>query len=282
MINLPDVTLVIPTTRAHDLARITALDLVSKVNFGGVLIYTDDIERMTVPGARYIKVEDWPDKKASGLFYYTEAAREITTSHALLMEWDAGACDMGMWSDEFLQYDYIGAPWGTGMCRQWPGYMVGNGGFALVTKRLVDFCYDEKFKIYTDMYVSCNHRQELEARGGFKWAPEDVARKFSYEGWTVRGPTIPKTRPLSFGYHAVVNWPAILDHADLITRAKILISDPHAKGKLNLLLRAAPWLRAEIGAPPPSQHSNSRLVIDRIRAQRAAIYSNIASQRGQA
>ena len=290
MIEIPNVTLVIPTTRAHDLARITVLDLVSKVNFGGgVLIYTDDCDRLAVPGARYIKVADWPDKNSSSLFYYTEAALGVETSHALLMEWDGGVCDPAMWRDEFLQYDYIGAPWSADMGDpRHNSFTVGNGGFALISKRLVEFCHDAKLKIYTDMHISRHHRPELEAQG-FKWAPENVARDFSYEGWTRRGPIIPTERPHSFGYHCVTNWPAILTRADLLTRGKILVAGPHGRDKINLLLRAAPWLSPELGVPMPSrrqypqqsiqQLQNTQLIVDRIRAQRAAAYAGMGQPR---
>jgi hypothetical protein len=270
MLTLPDVTLVIPETRAHDLSRITVNDLISKVNFGGgVLIYTNDCERLAVPGARYIKVADWPNKVASGAFYYTEAAREITTSHALLMEWDAGACNPDMWRDEFLQYDYIGAPWEWQVRR---GTAVGNGGFALVTKRLVDFCYAEKLKIATDMDISIRARRDLETRGGFKWAPDSVARDFAYEGWTPNGPKVLTSRPNSFGYHGVHNWPGILDRAELISRAKLLQATRHVwstgSQKTQLLMNAAPWLGKEIGAPPPPIRHQELM------RQRAAIYQN--------
>lgn len=224
-------------TRAHDLARITINDIVSKVSFGGgVLIYTDDCERLAVPGARYVRVSDWPDKTISGAFYYTEAARGISTSHALLMEWDAGVCNPDLWRDEFLQYDYIGAPWTPDMSND-SALTVGNGGFALVTKRLVEFCFENKLKISTDMDISRRCRRGLEA-AGFKWAPESVARDFSYEGWTKNGPIIPKTRPISFGYHCVTNWPAILSGDDLRLRAKILTTGKHGHNKLGLLARA--------------------------------------------
>src|ERR1035437_5894527 len=271
MLTLPDVTLVIPETRAHDLSRITVNDLISKVSFGGgVLIYTNDCERLAVPGARYIKVADWPNKVASGAFYYTEAAREITTSHALLMEWDAGACNPDMWRDEFLQYDYIGAPWEWQVRR---GTAVGNGGFALVTKRLVDFCYAEKLKIATDMDISIRARRDLETRGGFKWAPDSVARDFAYEGWMPGGPTIRTSRPNSFGYHSVCNWPHILDRADLLNRAGILFKMRSIWGsqgarrdnKVGLLLHVAPWLR-QIQPPPQVNHQG-------LMRQRAAIQS---------
>jgi hypothetical protein len=164
------------------------------------------------------------------------------------------------------------------MCQNWPGCKVGNGGFALVTKRLIDFCYDEKFKIFNDMQISQTYRGECEARGGFKWAPEDVARDFSYEGWTSRGPIIPTARPRSFGYHCVTNWPAILTRDDLIARASLLGASAPGRNKVGLLMRAAPWLRLS----PSPQLQNNRITVDRIRAERATIFQKQIYQRGKA
>jgi hypothetical protein len=278
MISLPDVTLVIPTTRAHELARITANDLVSKVAFGDVLIYTDDCERIAVPGARYVKVDDWPTKDASSLFYYTEAALGITTSHALLLEWDAGACNPAMWRDEFLQYDYIGAPWHSNMCMRTPDLTVGNGGFALVTKRMIEFCHAKQFPIYSDMNISRRYRREIE-NGGFKWAPENVALDFAYEGWTAHGPVIPKTPPSSFGYHCVTNWPAILTRDDLIARAKILSNGTHGREKVRLLVRAAPWIEQELNLHMPDYYTHVYNDKDRRRRLQAVRDFDIQNRR---
>src|ERR1700722_12124880 len=47
------------------------------------------------------------------------------TSHCLTIQYDGFVLDSDMWRAEFLDYDYIGAPW------PHRGYAVGNGGFSL-------------------------------------------------------------------------------------------------------------------------------------------------------
>src|SRR5690349_6482270 len=62
-------------------------------------------------------------------FVVTELHNHFNTEHCLLIQWDGYVINPEAWSDEFLQYDYIGAPWDTNI--------VGNGGFSLRSKR---FC----------------------------------------------------------------------------------------------------------------------------------------------
>lgn len=247
MLNLPEVTLVVVETRCHELMRLTLTDIVLKVQFGGVLIYTDRPELIGIPvPATYIQVPNWPDKTRQGAFYYMEAAHAITTSHALLMEWDGGLRDVSMWRDDFLNYDYIGAPW----VGQRDSMTVGNGGFMLLSKRMADYVYDHRasFGIVTDMQYARTNRRRLENEIGAKWAPEDVATQFSYEHY-------PPTRPRalagpSFGYHDIFNWPLALDHAEVIRRTRLVIDNIYVvtrTSKLGLLARSWPWVRAEIG-----------------------------------
>lgn len=242
---ISDVTLIGVETRAHKLALAALADTASKAAFGEVIICTDQPGLMELSGARHVIIPDYRDKIAFGLFYYTEAAQHARTSHVLLMEWDAGINDPAMWSDEFLEYDYIGAPW---PWLETKGLSVGNGGFSLWSKRLADFVYAnrERFPIATDVLVAQVHRPAIEA-AGFKWGPPDVAARFAYEGWTVNGALRPTSRPSSFGFHAVYNWPYMLTRADLRRRTWLLKTSPlpDKRPKMNMLFGMAPWLKQE-------------------------------------
>ncbi len=246
MLQLPQVTLIAAETRVHGLARITLLECIKRVQFGEVVIYSNDAERIAVPGARYIQVNDWQKKEQAQEFYYTDAAQAAKTSHVLLIEWDAGINDPTMWSDDFLKYDYIGAPWGHGVGRSSQGLDVGNGGFSLWSKRFADFVFKERrsYPIRSDIDVSQKHRPGLERRG-FRYAPKEIALRFSFEGWAHPGGYInPKVAPESFGFHGCFTWPVMLTPGDLYTRAKLVRANPFLvqSGKLALLSRWAPQL----------------------------------------
>lgn len=93
-----------------------------------------------------------------------------------------------LWCDEFLAYDYIGAPWQDGV--------VGNAGFNIESGRLMKrklslpFCTEPI--INSDYWLCRNMRPLLESEG-FTFAPRPVALKFSTE-------TIGNNWP-SFGFH---------------------------------------------------------------------------------
>lgn len=251
MLNLPDVTLVVVETRCHELMRLTLTDMVLKVKFGGVVIHTDKPELIGIPAvAEYIQVPDWPDKWKQGAFYYMEAACPAKTSHALLIEWDGGIRDVNSWTDEFLQYDYVGAPWVLGRTMGQRNHTVGNGGFMLLSKRMADYVYPRRnqFKIMTDMHYSRDSRPRLEKEIGAKWAPEALALQFSYEHYYE--PHRSQSKP-SFGYHDIFNWPLALSHDEVLRRTRLVLENEYVvrnTSKLRLLAQSWPWVRTEIGA----------------------------------
>lgn len=236
MLDFRDLTLVIVATRAHELSKIAVNDCLRQAAFGDVLIYTNDRSQIQIPGARYFDVPDWDNKKAAGQFYYSQAALNVETPFGLYIEWDAGIFNPGKWRDDFLAYDYIGAPWNTA-----DDLKVGNGGFTIMSKRLGDFlCHERaRFPVYTDWCVCRTQRRALEAAGGFKWAPYDVAIDFAWE-LTTRSPNV-------FGYHGIFNWPDMIGHPETVRRAKIMIEDPYLITKLPPLFKSAPWVADAIG-----------------------------------
>ena len=118
--------------------------------------------------------------------------------HNLIIHPDGFAVNREAWTDEFLEYDYIGACWGDGT--------VGNGGFCLRSRKLYDafisigiknstndyqdymndsFYYvitesGEKF-IPEDNIICKVHREKLEKEYDIKFAPLYIANRFSIE-----------------------------------------------------------------------------------------------------
>jgi len=236
MIDLHQITLVMVATRAHDLSKIAINDCLRQAAFGDVLIYTNDQARVQIPGARYFSVTDWDNKKDAGRFYYSAAAANVETPFGLFIEWDAGIFNPGKWRDDFLAYDYVGAPWNTG-----DDLKVGNGGFTLMSKRFGDFLCKEtlRFPVTTDWDICRTHRRGIEAAGGFKWAPYEVAQDFAWE--------LAPRSPNTFGYHGIFNWPDMIGHPETIQRVKLMVDDTYLCTKLAPLFKSAPWLVEAIG-----------------------------------
>jgi hypothetical protein len=241
MLDLSRVTLLFVETRAHAVTKRVIDDCLTKVAFGDILIYTDKPDLIPVSGARYEIVPDFPDKREAGRFYYSEAMTKVETDFALMLEWDAGICDPSKWKPEFFNFDYIGAPWPP--YRNSP-YFVGNGGFALMSKKLGHFICENarEHPVYDDMDVCRRAPRQLYDGAGFKWADPDLASCFAWE----LGPR----NPDNFGFHGAFTWPACLPKDELIVRTGLLTETPYLMAKMFYLVRVYPEILKEL---PPEQ-----------------------------
>jgi hypothetical protein len=134
-----------------------------------------------------------------------ELGRYIETSHVLLIQWDGFVVNPMSWNDEFLDYDYIGARWG------WltDGHAVGNGGFSLRSKRLLEALGDPHIAELEpeDVAICRTYRAYLESAHGIRFAPEGVADRFAFEATYPTG--------LPFGFHGLFNFWLFFQKRDL-------------------------------------------------------------------
>ena len=109
-------------------------------------------------------------------FCIRELHKHISTSHALIVQYDGFVLNGQAWSDEFLKFDYIGAPFN-------PSGVVGNGGFSLRSKKLMEWTAQQEWPDYhpEDSAICGRHRGEV-AAAGFKIAPTLMAARFAMEG----------------------------------------------------------------------------------------------------
>jgi hypothetical protein len=115
----------------------------------------------------------------------------------LIVHADGFAVNSDAWTDEFLEYDYIGAAWQNGV--------VGNGGFSLRSRKLYDAIIsmgisnkttdynnvidDPNLHVITngeklipeDNIICKIHKFELTSKYGIKFAPTELANRFSVE-----------------------------------------------------------------------------------------------------
>jgi len=98
--------------------------------------------------------------------------------------------DAARWRPDFLDYDYIGASWPQFA----DGYDVGNGGFSLRSRRLMQLCRDPAFQPFhpEDVAIARINRDWLE-RQGMRFASRALADCFAAE----RAGDV----TASFGYH---------------------------------------------------------------------------------
>jgi hypothetical protein len=173
-LRLPDVTLVMIDTQCHELARLAMEDSLRDIEFGDAVIFSD--EPIEVAGARWVKVPKWPNIAECSDFMWYELPDHIETKWAINIQWDSWISDPDYWTDEFLQYDYVGAPW-------WydDNLNVGNG-CALRSRSLMRFLQENKERFplsisQEDHLIGRVYRGALE-EAGFKWPPETLASRF--------------------------------------------------------------------------------------------------------
>jgi len=137
----------------------------------------------------------------------------IDTEFVLLIQPDGYVVNPHMWTDEFLEYDYIGALWPLPKddfsFRDQDGNIqrMGNGGFTLRSKKLLSVAsnLNLEWKSYhgfynEDGFICCHNRKAYES-AGCKFAPIEVAAKFSHETM------VPENYGhIPFGFHGKNNY----------------------------------------------------------------------------
>ena len=118
----------------------------------------------------------------------------IETDFVLLVQNDGYITDVSKWDDEFMNFDYIGAPWPipndeiTYRTPKGRLVRVGNGGFSLRSRRLLraptilglEFTDNGSGFWHEDGNLCVHHGDTLQD-AGIKFAPIEVAAKFSTE-----------------------------------------------------------------------------------------------------
>jgi hypothetical protein len=195
---------------------------IQKINFAKVVLLTPqktslenkNIEIINIPKMNWNEYNEFVISKFTDYF---------DTDFALLCQDDGYVSNPEMWTDEFLNYDYIGAPWpldlknqlmfnlekGTDLhCKPFikntpklknynaNNYRVGNGGFSLRSKKLCEFVkkFTEKYpEKPEDNIISIYEKEEIE-NNGMKIAPIEIAAKFSVESSTEFNPLRDKNK----------------------------------------------------------------------------------------
>lgn len=231
MLNLPTVTLWTYAT-VFVPGTIDALNrCLRHVKFGRVVFFSHEIEPFYNIGKdsdgiekRFVEVEHYgagnPDvftalragADLANVWIVKELPKhaELFTEHQLGIQWDTSIVNPNAWTDDFLKYDYIGAAWADGV--------VGNNGFWLTSQKLLremaklnlppipQACHPSDIRL---SYEHCPREGRMQylrwpeghdgyrgilERAGCKWAPKDVADKFSVENQEYTD---------SFGFHGV-------------------------------------------------------------------------------
>lgn len=166
---------------------------------------------------RLVPLTDHGSIEAYNRFVLRDLHWYIKTDFVLVTQWDSFVYGSEYWSKQFLNYDYIGAPW-----PHHPNAPVGNGGFSLRSRRLLKLTANQEFVVNSfsdpeDALICHTNRNYLEANG-LRFAPIDLASRFSFESALEGGSLQPNT----FGFHGVWNFPKVITPIELETIVSIL------------------------------------------------------------
>jgi hypothetical protein len=139
-------------------------------------------------------------------YVFRDLGKHVNTSHCLLIQYDSWILRPDLWENNWLEYDYIGAPWAYSedsyISPNGEHVRVGNGGFSLRSKKLLDLprsidlqlIHDRGF--YNEDGNICVYYRETFLENGIKYAPIDLASRFAYERDVAENMN---TKP--FGFH---------------------------------------------------------------------------------
>lgn len=210
---MKDLTIVCIDTFSHELAKKSIQKTIEHVDAKQIIIFSD---KNFYSDANWVRIDKLTRNDYSN-FCIKELYNYITTDFVLIVQNDGMAIDSTKWTDEYFNFDYIGASWPQSVFVDFSG--VGNGGLSLRSKKLLyelqnnNVVYNpiiNKKNIWDtsgEDYVICvEYRNYLESKG-INFAPLDIANQFSHEFEPGRKPT--------FGFHGKFNVPHYLNDNEI-------------------------------------------------------------------
>jgi len=193
-INLDNVTICAVDSINPSLAARAIEKSSESINFASKILFTDS---SIIGNFQTITIPKISSKDEYSRFLIKDLNQFIQTEFVLIVQWDGYVICPQCWTNEFLNYDYIGAKW------PWydEGFNMGNGGFSLRSKKLLNSINTEKFifipNINEDELICRINREYLQNNEAIKFSSLENADKFSYER------SLPES--FTFGFHGLFN-----------------------------------------------------------------------------
>jgi len=210
----PNITLACVDGRAPSLAYRAIYDSTIRAGcqFARHLVFTGKgaVDGISIPipeNSEVVALEGLDSIEGYNEFLIKGLLSYIETDFVQVFQWDGFVLNAANWRSEFVEYDYIGAIWPW----QPPGFQVGNGGFSLRSRKLLQALQD--FRVIShhpeDLAICQTYRDFLESECFIRFAPPEVADRFSFE----RHP-----HGESFGFHGFYNFHRVFSADELRQR----------------------------------------------------------------
>jgi hypothetical protein len=187
---LPNVTLLSVTSVNVDQTSAALLHCAEFISFGAVKMLCSALPAITDPRVQYILIPPI-DFLGYSRFMIEALNQHVQTSHCLVVQSDGFILDPARWRRQFLEYDYVGAPWPKYVAINGPGNRqlrldknpVGNGGFSLRSKKLLELLSRLKFDrlnfpLKSEDLLICHYLYDDMCAAGIRFAPPEIASLF--------------------------------------------------------------------------------------------------------
>ena len=225
MINLSNVSLVIIDVQCPELAYLALRDSVKDISFGEIIICSDT--DLKFPGAKWVEVSKWDSLYERVKWFWYSLPNHIHTDFMIEVQWDGWIVDAQMWTDEFLEYDFVGAPW-------WydDKLNVGNG-CALRSVKFMKYLqeHQKEFPLKhakEDDLLGRHYRRKLEKEAGLKWPTEQLASRYAFEC------TRPSHVSRHFMFHDSSNFPRVLSAKDFTERYEMMLANQFLRNSFKI------------------------------------------------
>lgn len=195
MLNLPEVTICAVSSVALSETELALQTSMEDIAFGAAKLFTHDFSKRGASDIEFVEIPPIRSRSDYSRFVLKELAHHIRTDFVLLVQWDGFVLRPHAWRHEFLNFDYIGATWPQFS----DGWNVGNGGFSLRSRKLLDVCAANcpLSNEAEDIAICRTSRRYFEEQHGIRFASNSLASAFSYERTPTQG--------IEFGFHGIFN-----------------------------------------------------------------------------
>jgi hypothetical protein len=213
MLSLPNVTLLAVSSVDLEQTELALRISSHDIEFGSIKLLTSESWVPSDPKIKIVKIPKINNVTGYSRFVLCELSRYVQTQFCLVVQADGFVLNADKWTNEFFDYDYLGAPWPLDLKVQ-PGNIsfdlkmnsVGNGGFSLRSKALLDetakIDFDSlNFPNKSEDLIICHFLFSQMINAGIRFPAPELAARFSVESAHASYGQNPST---SFGFHGRV------------------------------------------------------------------------------
>ena len=191
-LKLPNVTLLAATSSEMDEAQVSMRISLQNIEFGAAKLLCTTAPKQKYPDIEYVSIPPLNSVDDYNEIIFQDLHKYFETSHCLIVQSDSFVVNSNLWKEEFLEFDYIGAPWSNkiqlnpNLVLHLEKNTVGNGGFSLRSHKLAETTAkinftSLKFPLKSEDIIICYYLYKEMLNNGIRFAPPELAAQFSME-----------------------------------------------------------------------------------------------------